>query len=92
MATSDPALDVVNGDVAASGLTLPAGAGGVAVRLQNGSLRLRGSTVTSASGQPGVLVTGGMLDLGTADAVGGNTLGGPGDFVELQNANDVPVT
>ncbi len=89
-----PALDVTGGNVILSDATLTTATDAPTVLVSGGTLTLRNVVVqeSSAFNQAAVSITGGSVDLGTADSPGGNTLNvnGPGELVHNTTANSVP--
>ena len=81
-----PALSVESGTVIVQDVTLTTDTDSPTVVVADGSLTLRGSTINETSGgnQSAVVSTGGVLDLGTAQDPGGNTMTtrGSGNLVE----------
>ncbi len=88
-----PALVVDAGSVVLQSITLTNATDAPTVVVNGGSLTLRDSSVLSEGGygQPAVLVTAGLLDLGTRDTPGGDTLNinGAGPLIVNTSGNRI---
>jgi hypothetical protein len=78
-----PALTVTGGQVEVDDLTLTTDTDSPTVMVTDGTLTMRGDEIDETPGfdDPAVKVTGGMVDLGTANDPGNNQLDGQGEFL-----------
>ncbi len=91
---NSPALIVNGGTVILQGVTAQTATNSPTIIVNGGSLVVRNSTIqgTAAYAQPGILITGGSVDLGTASSPGGNTINanGAGELVHCATSSSVP--
>jgi hypothetical protein len=88
-----PAVNVAGGNVVLEDLTLLTDTSSPTVMVAGGSLTLRNVDIegTGTGSQPAVEITGGTVDLGTADDPGGNTFNarGKGELIHNAGGNGV---
>ncbi|QDV14718.1 FG-GAP repeat protein [Rosistilla oblonga] len=92
---ASPALTVVSGDVFVLGdVTFTNATDAPTILVQGGSLTLRNSIIeeTTTADRPAIHVTGGTVDLGTANDPGGNTIIIHGDGDLIENASPDPLS
>jgi hypothetical protein len=89
-----PAFTVNSGNVVVSGVTFRESGDAPTIVVTGGTLTLRNDVIEESTGftQAAIAITGGTVDLGTADDPGGNTLNinGTGEFIQNSTANAVP--
>jgi sugar lactone lactonase YvrE len=83
-----PALDVAGGNVVIEDLTLVTDTNSPTVMVSDGDLTLRNVVIqgTGTGSQPAIQITGGNVDLGTADDPGGNVFNAHGQGELIHNA------
>ncbi|WP_197169020.1 GEVED domain-containing protein [Novipirellula galeiformis] len=83
---ASPALTLESGNLIVEGFTFTNATDAPTILVQGGSLTLRNSRIeeTTTADRPAIQVTGGKVDLGTADDPGGNTIiiHGDGDLID----------
>ena len=89
-----PALTVTSGTVVVTGLNFTNSTDAPTILVTGGTLQMRSSTVheTTGGNRAALEITGGSVDLGTADDPGGNTLDTTGPGSLIRNPNYAPLT